>query len=417
MTRFWVKKKLLIVSTFNPFPLREGGQIAQYFFLGPLSEYYDATLLACAKTEASLQALESLKERIPKLQIVIQCGFVANKRKAKFRLLSRLFNYFRYLFRKFKGRGQVLLNSRLKVDRLVFETGKPEFVRFVAKHLEAKKYDVVQIDFFNGLSLLPLLPAEVRKVFVHHELYFKRLMADTGIDDGMRTYLVSCAGLFEKAFLRLADVVVVFNEEDKQLLADHCRSVEISPYGIPRDLIFRHAPSTEFFRFIFLGGETHGPNREGLLWFLDTIYVPNYSSIQWPVYVFGSWSETVRVRYRQFSKIIFMGFVADLAPYFDNSVMLSPILSGSGIRTKILQALANFLPVMSTHFGAEGLSNSSDRHILFFENGDQFLDHYSSISHDHSVLGCVAMEGDRFFKSYFDEEKLVGTRLKILSPD
>ncbi len=54
-----------------------------------------------------------------------------------------------------------------------------------------------------------------------------------------------------------------------------------------------------------------------------------------------------------------IGFVEDVRePLSRYSVFICPILSGSGIRVKLLEAFAAGIPVVSTRIGAEGLATA-----------------------------------------------------------
>jgi len=53
-----------------------------------------------------------------------------------------------------------------------------------------------------------------------------------------------------------------------------------------------------------------------------------------------------------------IGFVEDVRePLSRYAVFLCPILSGSGVRVKLLEAFASGIPVVSTRLGAEGLAD------------------------------------------------------------
>src|SRR5438105_6600906 len=49
------------------------------------------------------------------------------------------------------------------------------------------------------------------------------------------------------------------------------------------------------------------------------------------------------------------GYVPDLAPYLSGAaLMVVPVRAGSGMRVRILEALARGVPVVTTSMGAEG---------------------------------------------------------------
>ena len=59
-----------------------------------------------------------------------------------------------------------------------------------------------------------------------------------------------------------------------------------------------------------------------------------------------------------------LGYVEDIRePLAKYAVFVCPILSGSGVRVKLLEAFAAGIPVVSTTVGAEGLAKRGRRHL------------------------------------------------------
>lgn len=406
-----MKKKLLIVTPYIPFPLNGGGYIAQYYFLEHLCNDYDITLLSEARSAADVENLQGLKSSIPNINVVTHHHLKVEAEPAPFR--HRINRFKKYIQKKLASGANPKVDHNHVVSKLTFETARPEFARFILNHLKHHHYDFLQLEFFNTLNLLLVLPSNAKKIFVHHELYYKRLSMTSQVDTELCQYLVDSARYYEHTMIQLADVVVVFNEDDKALLSEVHKNVITSPFGIPEPLIIKKDASSKYEKFIFLGGESHYPNKEGLTWFLDTIYIPNYNTIQWPVYVLGTWSDQTKMKYNAYHRIVFTGFVGHLNSIYDGAVMITPITSGSGIRTKILQAFANKVPVLSTAFAAEGLYESeSDKHLLFFSDEKSFIKVYDEASRNQKNLQQVAVSGYQHFIEYFEVQKLVALRKK-----
>ena len=95
--------------------------------------------------------------------------------------------------------------------------------------------------------------------------------------------------------------------------------------------------------------------------------------------------------------------------------MLVPVLSGSGIRTKILEALANKIPVFSTSFASEGLCSKDNKnsHIFHFDNAEDLLEGINMMRKDDEFLIKLAEKGLLFYNQHFNKEKLLATRLSI----
>jgi glycosyltransferase involved in cell wall biosynthesis len=406
-----MKKKILTISLYIPYPLSRGGDIAVYYFLEQLCNDYDITFLTEAKREGDLLNLQGLKRSIPNINIVVQNNVRVKAEPTRFgEFISKVKNFAKHLLNR-TSKLPARMSHAKEVNKVIFETAKPEFAHFVLDHINANTYDFIQLEFFNTLNLLPLLPSTSKKIFVHHELYYKSLLNTTQVDRVLQRYLAQSVMCYEHALLRLADVVVVFNDDDKALLSEVHEHVVMSPFGIPASLIVKNETSSTYGKFIFLGGERHPPNREGLTWFLDTIYIPNYDVVKWPVYIVSAWSDQTKMKYSKYDRIIFTGYVEDLSTIYDGAVMITPILSGSGIRTKILQSFANMVPVLSTTFAAEGLYTSeSDKHVLFFSDGESFLKNYNEVANNQLILKETAVKGYQYFTNHFDVKKLLEKR-------
>ena len=116
-------------------------------------------------------------------------------------------------------------------------------------------------------------------------------------------------------------------------------------------------------KILFLGSLNYLPNIEGLFWFIDHMYPKMKDQIE--LTVAGSTPlEMVKEKLHN-KNITLLDTPLDLRPvYLSNSLLIVPILSGSGTRGKILESLMYNRPVLTTTIGVEGLN---------FENGEGVL--------------------------------------------
>lgn len=108
---------------------------------------------------------------------------------------------------------------------------------------------------------------------------------------------------------------------------------------------------------LFLGSFRHVPNQEGLQWFAREV-LPHILERrpQTRLVVVGS-DPPPRHSLPFTDSIELRGFVDDVRePLSRYAVFVCPILSGSGMRVKLLEAFAAGIPVVSTALGAEGLA-------------------------------------------------------------
>ena len=107
---------------------------------------------------------------------------------------------------------------------------------------------------------------------------------------------------------------------------------------------------------IFIGNFLHTPNAEGMRWFVQDIMpilvktrpdiVVNIVGQNPPKFLLDSFKENFRI----------LGYVEDLNSLISSaSVAIAPLLSGAGVKGKILSSLSAGLPVVTTAVGAEGI--------------------------------------------------------------
>lgn len=415
-----MKPKVLII-TLNPcYPLNHGGALAQYYFIDGLKDKVQFVLCTVVNTARELEDLVLLKNCQPELSMYYLNTIQPVKKR---NLKSEISLAIRMIYRVLSGNWRNKANKRIETDDFedpYFMTldvrRKAEFIELINEVVTKEAVTHVQFEFYDTMDLCFAVPESVRKIFIHHELRFKRLKLASRrspLPDSFKEYLISKSERFERLCSSQMDTVVVFNDDDACLLEKDCRNIVVSPFGIPDELIFNREVSQEFNRFLIVGGEDHTPNKLGLLWFLDTIYIPLQNEIIWPVVILGDWSAEIKAKYKTHTRIIFAGRVDSIGPWFENSVFVNPILTGAGLRTKVLHALCNKVPVFTTKFGAEGILDERNAHLKLFDSVKDFLGLYKVYCLNQVKTAELAQRGFEFFNQEFDKEKLITRRLSI----
>ena len=118
--------------------------------------------------------------------------------------------------------------------------------------------------------------------------------------------------------------------------------------------------------FTFIGGFDYAPNLDGLDWFLATCRAAVDAAVPGAVInVVGSGTERGLGSAAAWGgRVRFLGWVDDLDAVLNRSVaLLSPLRSGSGVKIKVLEALARGLPVVATPSGVQGISTGDDQPV------------------------------------------------------
>lgn len=161
------------------------------------------------------------------------------------------------------------------------------------------------------------------------------------------------------------------------------------------------------FNIGFIGSLDWLPNTEGVDWFLRTV---------WNEFVKIKTDATFNLAGRNFpkkyfdlqdEKIIIFGEIDDAKEFtLNNSIMVAPILSGSGMRIKIIEALALGRTVLSTTVGAEGIDYTNNINIFIADTAEEWISILLKLYENKEFLNSVGKAGQELVEKKHNTTKL-----------
>ena len=122
---------------------------------------------------------------------------------------------------------------------------------------------------------------------------------------------------------------------------------------------------------------------EALSWFVNDVFpLIRAQEPRARLVVVGS-DPPPRHSLRESEAIDLIGFVEDVQePLRRYGLFMCPILSGSGVRVKLLEAFAAGIPVVSTRLGAEGLAEKDGEICALADDPQGFANHVLALLAD-----------------------------------
>jgi polysaccharide biosynthesis protein PslH len=128
-------------------------------------------------------------------------------------------------------------------------------------------------------------------------------------------------------------------------------------------------------RILHIGTLLWPPNADGLLWFLNAV-LPLIRRTQphATVDIVGTRPpRSVTAAAARHSGVSVHGFVPDLSALLQRaSVLVIPLRAGAGMRVRILNGLAQGMPIVTTTVGCEGIDVVPGEHLLVADTAEQF---------------------------------------------
>lgn len=255
------------------------------------------------------------------------------------------------------------------------------FADKLAKVLQAEDFDVVHVE---SVFLTPYVPV-IRKYSrakvllrahnVEHRIW--RRIAQCEKNPVKRWYLKHLSltlGAYEREHVNDYDGVMCITDTDAEFFrqAGCRRPVTAIPFGVLPEPV--ENVDEEPCSLFHLGSMDWLPNIEGIRWFLSQVWPLVHQQIpQARLYLAGRRMPTDLMQLNM-EGVTVVGEVPD-AMYFINSKQINvvPLLSGSGIRVKIIEAMSAGKVVISTAIGAEGIHYTDGENLLIADTPEAFV--------------------------------------------
>ncbi len=104
-----------------------------------------------------------------------------------------------------------------------------------------------------------------------------------------------------------------------------------------------------------------------------------------------------------YPNIVFLGEVEDAYEFIrSKAVMIVPVLSGSGMRIKIIEGMALGKAIVTTSIGTEGIATTHGRDILIADDPDQFARNVCALVEDRNYCMEIGENARNFVVGHYD---------------
>ena len=267
------------------------------------------------------------------------------------------------------------------------------------------------------IDLVLTLPSHIKKIFVHHELRFIRnqLYLSTCNTTHYKKAIVELEYIKEIYLLNKYDQIITLSSIDKDKLIQHGVKVPVhTSFAVVKSQEDTKHPGLYNKILSFIGPEAHEPNKIGLKWFLKNCWsILKKKDASYQLHIIGKWSTNTSQKWsEEYKDIKFLGYVPDLLNAINNTTMIVPITIGSGIRMKILEAMSNKIPFVSTYIGAEGIPVINGKNCFLTDDCNEFVNCILKLE-DNNIRNEFKESSYRIIKEKYSLEALTKNRMQL----
>jgi glycosyltransferase involved in cell wall biosynthesis len=109
-----------------------------------------------------------------------------------------------------------------------------------------------------------------------------------------------------------------------------------------------------------------------------------------------------------------VGEVPDMRPWLSRAgVYACPMQSGTGIKNKLLEAMANGLPCVATRLALQGLSATSGEHVLVGDHETELAGHLGRVIQDRGLAERIGAAGRAFVRAHHTWESVAAEYVRV----
>jgi glycosyltransferase involved in cell wall biosynthesis len=275
--------------------------------------------------------------------------------------------------------------------------------------LSKNNYDFIYIHYIDWADLIrySTIPSNTKLVYHMHDSCFIQYFYTDGTNDIGKSFED------ELVLLKYFHKFIFLSFDEMLFWSKLCPEKEI--YFIPPSNELTKLPKVQKTIDILYIAAYNPYNIKAACWFLDEVYPHLYPNTSITFCgKFLSYLSSEYLKRISDNKITTIDFADDLeALYANTKIVIVPILSGTGIKIKTLEAMSFSIPVVTTLLGVDGFPDKYENGCLVSDNPLEFAFNIRKLLDDDDFYNAVIEKQNTYYTKHFSFEKNVKSTSKV----
>jgi len=279
--------------------------------------------------------------------------------------------------------------------------------------IQNQNIDIVQLESIYLAEYVPIIKkySNAKIAIRNHNvetLVWERLAKQTKnpIKRIFFFYLAQKIKKFEIAQLNQCDFLIPISKIDEKIFNTWGFSGKSLTIPVGLDINDYCQSSESKGDISFVGALDWLPNLQGLEWFLNEVWIKfklfNFTTL----HVAGR-NMPAKLRNSSIPGVTFHGEIENAKEFIGNDqIMVVPLFSGSGMRIKILEAMALNKVVISTTLGSEGIESQNDTNIILADSPKEFYNHITYLLNNQNLILEIGKNARELVQQNYEVNKL-----------
>ncbi len=145
------------------------------------------------------------------------------------------------------------------------------------------------------------------------------------------------------------------------------------------------------------------PNVEAVEWFLKNVWPLVLTKVDNATFYLAGRDMPQHLLQHKQKNVIVLGEVANANDFYaSKKIMVVPLLSGSGMRVKIIEGMALGKAIVSTSIGAEGISCTNNKNIMIADSTQDFAELIVRLLSKPEICAALSREAKKLIEEDYD---------------
>ena len=288
-----------------------------------------------------------------------------------------------------------------------------DFKQLLIHLFKDQSFDIIHIEglfmcpYIDLISSLTKAKIALRSHNIEHQIWKKLALRAKGLKQWYLNKLWKQLKTFEDLQYTKVDFNIPIAEGDLDYIQQHQgQNTLCIPYGLNE--IPDRKTKTFQAKIGFLGSLEWQPNIEGMEWFIDQCF-PSISKTNKEVELIIAGRNTpCYISKINHPQINILGEIEDINDFYDEvDIVIVPLLSGSGMRIKVIEGMAYNKLIISTSIGAEGTLYQDGENIIIADDASTFIQKVNEAIQKFDEYITVTNNGYDHIKKEFNNIELI----------
>lgn len=379
--------KILMLTSYLPYPPTSGGQVRSYNLIKNLAREHEITLFSLIKNETEEKYIKELEKYCRKVAVF-------NRSQKPWTIKN-------------------ILNSGFsRHPFLVIRNFSSQEKAAIKEELGKEKYDLIHAENFYVMPHIP--PTKIPILLTEQTILYRVYQHFV---ESLPWYLFWLKPILmidvwklkneETFYWRSADYLAAVSKEDRAHISSLVsgKKVGIVPNGVDYQYYAQKKYDKDRSPTILFGAaDFHWmQNKEGARILLDKIWPIIKARLpEAKLWIVGKIAPEALAEYKGEKNVVIEEIEDNREAYQRAWVLLAPMRSGGGSRTKFFEAMASGLPIVTTPEGIEGIPATNKKEAIIDDNLERLANTTVNMLKNPTMAKKIGLNGKKLVENQYD---------------